>query len=123
MSTTIQDEIIHRIYEKLRHDYYKVKSITLGLHVYYELRTEINYTPFVSPATSPYPSFHSWPIKIAYKRKNLIQINLDKPRRKKYAYSCQDNYPMKVIDCLKICKDYNVSFLTSSKSQLDYCND
>lgn len=111
--TPIQHEILRRIHRKQVDTWHKVRSITLGIDMYNILRDEIDCLTFASYVyTGKFESsyngngeLYGYPIRICYKRKNLIQINLDKPRRKKYIVDMEEPYP----------RIYCVSFLTSAQ--------
>lgn len=136
MSHPIQDEIHHRIHEKMRQGIIfstrEVSSITLGINVYNDLRDEIDS---ISMAAFTYSGNYRGPeilghkVRICYKRKNLIQINIVRKRRPKCInLDYYKNLNLQGDDCQKtnilydelqslikksITKDYPVFFLTS----------
>lgn len=132
-ATPIQHEILRRIHKKIEHSYHRIRSITLGGLIYHQLMEELYHSLFYT-SSSLGPSFNGIPIRICYKRKNLIQINLDKPRIRRFVYShynnqyevnpCIEYSYMPPKDCglhvsydkaRKLSEKTGVSFLTSSQ--------
>lgn len=113
MNDTILDEIQRRLYAKRAESYLKIKSITLGINIWDELQAEIHRNPLIQPyyINNGYgdKQIFGYPIKIAYKRKNLIQINLEKPIRKRMDWNKPTYWPIAQIPARM-----DFSFLTST---------
>lgn len=139
MNNPIIEEITRRIHEKQRMCYdFKITSITLGIDVFMAMRDETYHSNFYTVSqASPYGAIWAHPIRVCYKRKNLIQIN--KKRKKRYVWRGINSYA--TIDYMNnlcvsggggkskmvayynelksLSKKYPVSFLTSRQKDVN----
>ncbi len=131
VNNIIETEIRNRIHEKIRQGIIfstrEISSITLGINVYNELRDQIESTSMaIFSYTESYrgPEILGHKIRICYKRKNLIQINIKRSKKHKWiTIDYANNLNLKSNDYNKmvafygelksLSKKYPVSFLTS----------
>ena len=135
MKNSISDIIISRIHLKKMENWAKVKSLTLGIERWNELKDELLRSSAIYPYFGIYKyEFHGLPVKVSYKRPRLIQVNMDVKRRKRKIFqnefiTIDYMHTLKPIDYtwdydamgkmyqeLKdLSKKYPISFLTSAQ--------
>ena len=101
MTNKLTDLIYYKIMLKKRDFNYPISHLTLGIDIINELRllndTSIGiYTEYVGKERGL--SFYGYPIIISYRRKNLIQVNLKKPRQRLHFLTYDSNSKRHVID-------------------------